>query len=192
MSWKNQIIQDLKERDSIFEQPSSALFVSFTLLQSKFKETEQQLQVLQNNEKIRAISDIIGERDSLKEKNQELSDSETKYRQQITELQSKIRGLQDVKTSNESQIEKLKKYIAKRDEEQRVKNNIITEINDDLLALQTENNILADSVSGLNDKIEALTNENTQLINRWVEKVALDADKLNEVNQLILKFKEMK
>lgn len=91
-----------------------------------------------------------------------------KLENQVRVLNSKMQNLEKVNKRFERKIEHLNMEITE-------KNKSIELINDELLMNQIQLNVL-------NEKIENLTKENTSLIQRWMEKVKMDADKLNDSN----------
>lgn len=103
----------------------------------------------------------------------------------INQLQIKIDSLLDQlqqKNKVNKQLEKdnglLKSKISNLNFEIVEKNKAIETINDELLSCNIQNNVLA-------NKVDELTKENDKLVERWMQRVSQDAEKLNDVNEFL-------
>lgn len=80
--------------------------------------------------------------------------------------------------SLEASVEKLGQKVANLNLQLREKDKSIEIINDELLSNQIQINVL-------NTDIEKLKHENDVLIERWMDKVRKDAEKMNDANQFL-------
>jgi len=75
-------------------------------------------------------------------------------------------------------VTRLTDKLNNQTEEYQHKNKSIELINDEIISLSIQNNLLT-------DKVDKLENENASLVERWIEKVKSDADKMNETNAFL-------
>ena len=75
-------------------------------------------------------------------------------------------------------VTRLTNKLNNQTEEYQHKNKSIELINDEILSLSIQNNLLT-------DKVDKLEKENGDLVERWIEKVKADADKMNETNAFL-------
>lgn len=111
---------------------------------------------------------------------------------QLKELDDKNKELETLisknkaeRTKSNKEISMLNKAVTRltsklntQTEEYQHKNKSIELVNDEILALSIQNNLLT-------DKVDKLEKENGELVERWIEKVRLDADKMNEANAFL-------
>jgi regulator of replication initiation timing len=92
----------------------------------------------------------------------------------VSLLDTKLRG--SIKESNNLKmaVTKLTTKLNTQTEEYQHKNKSIELLNDEFLSMQIQNTLLY-------DKVEKLEKENDQLVQRWLEKVQQDADKINAI-----------
>lgn len=75
-------------------------------------------------------------------------------------------------------VTRLTNKLNNQTEEYQHKNKSIELINDEILSLSIQNNLLT-------DKVDKLEKENGDLVERWIEKVKADVDKMNETNAFL-------
>lgn len=83
----------------------------------------------------------------------------------------------------EQSVDKLSQKVTNLNLEVREKNKSIEIINDELLSNQIQINVL-------NGDIQNLKQENETLIERWMDKVKKDAEKLNDANEFLESIKK--
>ncbi len=99
---------------------------------------------------------------------------ETQLKQQKTE---RLKSAKEVTMLNRA-VTRLTNKLNNQTEEYQHKNKSIELINDEILSLSIQNNLLT-------DKVDKLEKENGDLVERWIEKVKADADKMNETNAFL-------
>jgi chromosome segregation ATPase len=108
------------------------------------------------------------------EKVKEQEDKIESLEETVSLLDTKLR--ESIKESNNLKmaVAKLTTKLNTQTEEYQHKNKSIELLNDELLSMQIQNTLLY-------DKVEKLERENDQLVQRWLEKVQQDADKINAI-----------
>lgn len=170
MKWTDEILQRLTMRDA-FEQRDSDYYSAFMDMVSQLQEktdagSKEDDSVVQS-ENVRLHREI------------------DKVVASLNSSAVQIEKLLEEKTKNETVISSLRKTINKSNDkveslniEIKEKNKTIELINDELLVLQMQVKVLTNSV-------QQLTAENENLIQRWMDKVSADAEKLNDANQFL-------
>lgn len=107
----------------------------------------------------------------------------TKEENKLTKEQSKLNKTEVLKLRKENSslnkaVTRLTDKLNNQTEEYYHKNKSIELINDEIVSLSIQNNLLT-------DKLEKLEKENGDLVQRWIEKVKSDADKMNETNAFL-------
>jgi chromosome segregation ATPase len=173
VEWSQEILKQLDVRDG-FEKKDGEIFVAFQDIIAKLNQQNLQLQ---------------GEETKELEQTQERVD---KLIASLNASAMKVEKLELIQVNNEKTIANLNKSIIKANNkieslnlELREKNKTIEIINDELLMLQMQKNIL-------NQKMTELSLENESLIQRWMDKVSKDAEKLNDANQFLQSFQKEK
>ncbi|ODQ62384.1 hypothetical protein WICANDRAFT_103173 [Wickerhamomyces anomalus NRRL Y-366-8] len=175
--WRNQLMESLELRDKI-EKANINMFTSFETLYDRAMQAEETLAKLE-------ATDAQGELQSSLEQNQQLSielknsqdntrELETQLQQQKTE---RLKSAKEVTMLNRA-VTRLTNKLNNQTEEYQHKNKSIELINDEILSLSIQNNLLT-------DKVDKLEKENGDLVERWIEKVKADADKMNETNAFL-------
>ncbi|CCE72543.1 Piso0_000125 [Millerozyma farinosa CBS 7064] len=166
--WRDEILDKLGQRDAL-EKKDSEYYRAFSQLSEAFRNistggsdskdlSEEILRLKQENETLRERLNkvLIG-----KEK------SELKTRQS---------------TSKQEQLERQSRLLLQKIEhlemEVSEKNKTIEITNDELLTSQIHNNVL-------DERISRLSAENEKLVQRWIDKVKADAEKLNDANEFL-------
>lgn len=173
VEWSQEILKQLDVRDS-FEKRDGEIFIAFQDLIAKLNQQNLQLQ---------------GEETKEPQQTQETVD---KLVSSLNASAIKVEKLELIQVNNEKTIANLNKTIIKANNkieslnlELKEKNKTIEIINDELLMLQMQKNIL-------NQKVTELSLENESLIQRWMDKVSKDAEKLNDANQFLQSFQKDK
>lgn len=158
LEWKQEILKQLNVRDT-FEKKDSEVFAAFQELLGKLKQP--------------------------KVETEEESKVDDKLIERLNASATQIDKLELLQLNQEKTITNLTKTIGKTSLkvenltlELNEKNKTIEIINDELLMLQMQNNLL-------NQKVTELSLENDSLIQRWMNKVSQDAEKLNDANQFL-------
>lgn len=164
--WSQDILQKLITRDNLSKKDSNYF--------KAFSQLSQQLQKPHKAEK-NDYNRLVNENGKLRSQNESLIDSLNNSTIKSETLESKRN--QDRKSIQhlEKSVKSLGQKISNLNMEIGEKNKSIEIINEELLLNQIQVNVL-------NDRITKLTNENEALIKRWMEKVKLDAEKLNDAN----------
>ncbi len=110
----------------------------------------------------------------LKKSQNNARELETQLKQQKTE---RLKSAKEVTMLNRA-VTRLTNKLNNQTEEYQHKNKSIELINDEILSLSIQNNLLT-------DKVDKLEKENGDLVERWIEKVKADADKMNETNAFL-------
>ncbi|ODV59597.1 Atg16p [Ascoidea rubescens DSM 1968] len=171
--WKEKVVRLLDQRDA-YEDLSTEYFHSFHVLLERAFLVEpllaanSQLLSSPNSPDHKSAAQLLAQLSVLKKQNETLSLN-------CSRLSSSNKDLV-------SDVNNLKKHLNFKVEENLMKNNALNLINDELLSLQIQNNLLQ-------DKISNLESENQTLVNRWIDKVKSDADKINDANDFLQNYK---
>lgn len=168
LKWTGEILLRLTVRDA-FEQRDSDYYSAFTDMVSHLRQkagTNEDESVVRS-ENVRLHQEI------------------DKVVASLNSSAVEIEKLLQEKAKNDGVIANLHKTIDKSNVkiqslnmEIKEKNKTIELINDELLVLQMQVKVLTNSV-------QQLTAENENLIQRWMDKVSEDAEKLNDANQFL-------
>lgn len=160
-SWSDDILQKLEIRDSVEQQGAQ-----YT---RAIKQVLEELQKSGNSEREEASSVLLKrETEKLIERLNLAAIAQEKAELHIQELEVRNRAL-------EKQVKVLQGKISGLNEQVAEKNKSFELLNDEHLTSQIQTNVLR-------EKNRALQKENEALVKRWIEKVAADAERMNEVN----------
>lgn len=191
--WEDELLNQLKVRDEIEKQHLPYLN-AFNELVERVTNTERLLRQTSSTSSSAAttvvpssvgVGELVDENIILKSLNIKLQDQSNSLGIENQSLKSKIKILEQTESKTIKNIEFLKQKIENAKLEVQEKNKSIEIINDEILSYQIQNNVLQNSVN-------QLTQENDGLIRRWMEKVKLDAETINEANELIENTKNKK
>lgn len=173
MSWEEHVAGQLQLRDQL-EKADSQYFSAFDELLKRTIAAEKA-----------AASAAIGKDSPFHEEVLQLRQENKQLVQQLNErsfeVQSKnakIRSLEVAEQKLSKSIDVLKLRVIDLKNEIQEKNKSIELINDENLSSQIQNNVLA-------KKVRELSTENDSLIKRWIDKVKADAERMNEVNEML-------
>ncbi|CAH2353972.1 autophagy protein 16 [[Candida] railenensis] len=184
MTWEDRLDAQLEVRDQL-EKADSQYFSAFNELLERTIAAEKALAAVKqtpSSSEVRSsgIKDVVVHEEllSLQQENSQLV---AKLNDSSFEIQSKnarIRSLEASEQKLSKNIDFLKKRVTDMRNEVQEKNKSIEIINDEILSSQIQNNVLA-------KKVDELSQENEGLIKRWIDKVRADAERMNEVNELL-------
>ncbi|EGV65300.1 autophagy protein 16, interacts with Atg12p-Atg5p [Yamadazyma tenuis] len=165
MSWTSDVLHGLEIRDEI-EKRDSIYFTAFKQLSL----TAQKPKGDTGNDGI-TLHSLISDKDVLINKMNTLHFEIQKLEEKLVHTNKLNRQLEKETAALKGKITSLTFEIAE-------KNKAIETINDELLSCNIQNNILSKTA-------DDLTEENESLVQRWMERVKLDAEKLNDANELV-------
>ncbi|CAM9015439.1 unnamed protein product [Wickerhamomyces anomalus] len=160
--WRNQLMESLELRDKI-EKANINMFTS-----CEYKRPREQIELQSSLEQNQQLTI------ELKKSQDNARELETQLKQQKTE---RLKSAKEVTMLNRA-VTRLTNKLNNQTEEYQHKNKSIELINDEILSLSIQNNLLT-------DKVDKLEKENGDLVERWIEKVKADADKMNETNAFL-------
>ncbi|KAH3670835.1 hypothetical protein WICMUC_004804 [Wickerhamomyces mucosus] len=172
-SWKETIERELKKRDGI-EKPQDSVFASFQALYERLNKADQQIDQMKSMDIHSELDKLLKTNEGLQKQLLHETTSNKTSQKEISHLKTQLtHNNKEVSRLNQS-ISKLMDKLNKQTEEYYHKNKSIELINDEYIAMEIQNNLLF-------DKVAKLEKENEDLVKRWMEKVKLDADRLNEM-----------
>ncbi|VEU21156.1 DEKNAAC102050 [Brettanomyces naardenensis] len=176
-SWKTDVLSQLKEQDER-TQEDGEMFKSFIYLSDKMHEQDLELSTLRQDDSKEKLFETLRENQRLKE---EVDSNDKIIREKdnnIGELRTQVQTLKKNFDVLRRGYVKVRSKNAILQEESHMRDQNIEGINDSMLSLQIENDMLSKS-------IESLKSEHEQLVQRWISKVAKDAEVLNEANKVL-------
>lgn len=120
--------------------------------------------------------DVTQHRNQLLAQNENLIDQLNKQTSRLEASNDEVRSLSRQVRDRDNKIEKLSAKIEYLRSEISEKNKSIEIINDEYLVSQISQN-------AMKEEVDKLKTENESLIRRWLEKVKLDADSMNSLNE---------
>ncbi|CAN6616143.1 hypothetical protein TRVA0_006S02432 [Trichomonascus vanleenenianus] len=168
-SWLESIEIQLKERD-VYEKRYDELIEIFSSAAERASRNRGPSSTANDDEEeeiTRLYTDL-----SIKE------DKLTATAKELHEVRKHFKTLKQFAEAAQTKYEKYK-------HEAQQTNRQVQHLEDDILALQIQLNVSE-------DKIKKLQEENEQIVNRWMERVAGEAEKLNEANAFIESLNRMK
>lgn len=184
MPWEDRLDAQLEIRDQL-EKADSQYLSAFNELLERTIAAEKALAAVKQAPSSsdvpgNSVKDVVVHEELLLLK-QENSQLVAKLNDLSFEIQSKnarIRSLEASEQKLSKNIDFLKQRVTDMRNEVQQKNKSIEIINDEILSSQIQNNVLA-------KKVDDLSKENEGLIKRWIDKVRADAERMNEVNELL-------
>ncbi|ESW98669.1 Autophagy-related protein 16 [Ogataea parapolymorpha DL-1] len=177
MSWKNDLLAKLAQRDKSMETQKD-VFLSFQFLSTRIASLERQLDTVQRDDSKKTVLDLLGEIDQLKQK---LDLTEDSLKHEIAKNKELVKELSTIKNNFNiltDGYKKLQERHLRLQEESKIKFQNLESLNDDILSLNIENNLL-------NDRMAKLKQENESLIERWMKRVKQEAEVLNDANEAL-------
>jgi len=210
IEWRGKILQQLECRKAQQTTPYGDLVSSHNkLLESatilRIKNSELELQTYKYKQEILELQHKVALGGS-SEHNSEVSGGDKGYEQKIYKLQEELTELHRTKGENITRIIQLGQELKKKDEELSQKEAEILDTNNNVEALKIEakklqnvameleatNQTLKDefqalqlSHNSIEEKLRKSQEENGQLVARWLQLKAEDADRINMENQRI-------
>lgn len=181
ISWKNQLLDNLRERDALQKSASDEndVFKSIQLLTQRLNDMQIRQKLLEHKDtESEVLAKKLTEFQTLKELNNKYKETINDDKNKLKTLDNNLKESQKVIDSMNDSYQQLHDKFVRFKEESVARNKSLEIVNDDLLSLQIENNLL-------NDRISKLSKENDQLIKRWMDKVSKDAETLNDINELL-------
>ncbi|GME90015.1 unnamed protein product [[Candida] boidinii] len=181
ISWKNQLLDNLRERDALQKSASDEndVFKSIQLLTQRLNDMQIRQKLLEHKDtESEVLAKKLTEFETLKELNNKYKETINDDKNKLKTLDNNLKESQKVIDSINDSYQQLHDKFVRFKEESVARNKSLEIVNDDLLSLQIENNLL-------NDRISKLSKENDQLIKRWMDKVSKDAETLNDINELL-------
>ncbi|GME77081.1 hypothetical protein B5S31_g4778 [[Candida] boidinii] len=181
ISWKNQLLDNLRERDALQKSASDEndVFKSIQLLTQRLNDIQIRQKLLEHKDtESEVLAKKLTEFETLKELNNKYKETINDDKNKLKTLDNNLKESQKVIDSMNDSYQQLHDKFVRFKEESVARNKSLEIVNDDLLSLQIENNLL-------NDRISKLSKENDQLIKRWMDKVSKDAETLNDINELL-------
>lgn len=166
--WRDEILDKLGQRDAL-EKNDSEYYRAFSQLSEVFRN----ISIGGSDSK-----DLGEEIFRLKRENETLRERLNKVL--IDKEKSELKTRQSI--SKQEQLERQTRLLIQKVEhlemEVSEKNKTIEITNDELLTSQIHNNVL-------DERISKLSAENEKLVQRWIDKVKADAEKLNDANEFL-------
>ncbi|GME69783.1 unnamed protein product [[Candida] boidinii] len=181
ISWKNQLLENLRERDALQKSASDEndAFKSIQLLTQRLNDMQIRQKLLEHKDtESEVLAKKLTEFETLRELNNKYKETINDDKVKLKTLDNNLKESQKVIDSMNDSYQQLHDKFVRFKEESVARNKSLEIVNDDLLSLQIENNLL-------NDRISKLSKENDQLIKRWMDKVSKDAETLNDINELL-------
>lgn len=171
--WSEDILNKLNARDQ-YEKKDSKYFKAFSQLSQESRAND----TLNNSDKGTEYSKLLKENNHLKKENETLTNSLNQSIIQLEKFELKVNQLLKSQDQLERQNKSLSNKVKHLNLEIIEKNKSVEILNDELLLNEIQTNVL-------NDKISKLSDENKKLVERWIEKVKSDAEKLNDANEFL-------
>mmetsp|Transcript_4192 Transcript_4192/g.4139 ORF Transcript_4192/g.4139 Transcript_4192/m.4139 type:complete len:181 (+) Transcript_4192:4545-5087(+) len=171
--WSEDILNKLNVRDQ-YEKKDSKYFKAFSQLSQEARTND----TFNNSDKGTEYSKLIKENNHLKNENENLTNSLNQSIIQLEKSELKVKQLLKSQDQLERQNKSLSNKVKHLNLEIIEKNKSVEILNDELLLNEIQTNVL-------NDKISKLSDENKKLVERWIEKVKSDAEKLNDANEFL-------
>lgn len=175
-NWQREVLKRLERRD-LYEKNEFTYFKAFNqiaeelLIKGTRVETEDPSDL-----ELRKISK---QNQNLEIENSQLVDRLNGGAVELEKSKIRMNSTLEEKALLEKQIGHLKNKLGNLELELLEKNKSILLINDELLLSQILNNVLI-------EKSKNLTEENEKLVTRWMQKMELDANKVNETNESLI------
>ena len=171
--WQGEILARLEQRDSL-EKKDSTYFKAFNQIAEELLIKGGRVETADSSDlELRRLSK---QNHGLEIENNQLVDRLNGGAVEIEKSKIQINSILEEKTRLEKQIGHLKNKLGNSELELSEKNKSILLINDELLLSQILNNVLI-------EKSKILAEENEKLVTRWMQKMELDANKVNETNE---------
>ncbi|CUM54508.1 Autophagy protein 16 [Debaryomyces fabryi] len=173
IEWSEDILNKLHVRDQ-YEKKDSKYFKAFSQLSQEARTNDQ----FSNSDKGIEHSKLLKENNHLKKENENLTNSLNQTTIHLEKSELKVNELLKSQDQLERQNKNLSNKIKHLNLEIIEKNKSVEILNDELLLNEIQTNVL-------NDRISKLSDENKKLVERWIEKVKSDAEKLNDANEFL-------
>ena len=171
--WQGEILARLEQRDSL-EKKDSIYFKAFNQIAEELLIKGGRVETADSSDlELRRLSK---QNHGLEIENNQLVDRLNGGAVEIEKSKIQINSILEEKTRLEKQIGHLKNKLGNSELEVSEKNKSILLINDELLLSSILNNVLI-------EKSKILAEENDKLVTRWMQKMELDANKVNETNE---------
>lgn len=171
--WQGEILARLEQRDSL-EKKDSTYFKAFNQIAEELLIKGGRVETADSSDL--ELGRLSKQNHGLEIENNQLVDRLNGGAVEIEKSKIQINSILEEKTRLEKQIGHLKNKLGNSELELSEKNKSILLINDELLLSQILNNVLI-------EKSKILAEENEKLVTRWMQKMELDANKVNETNE---------
>lgn len=172
VKWSEDILKKLTLRDE-YEKKDSKYFKAFTQLSQNTR-----LKVVDRDDGGQDYNKVVNENNQLKNEVESLTSNLNQATINLEKSGLQYNQLFKTQSQLERQVKSLNSKIKSLNLEILEKNKSIEIVNDELLLNQIQTNVL-------NDRIHKLSKENEKLVERWIEKVKNDAEKLNDANEFL-------
>lgn len=172
VKWSEDILKKLTLRDE-YEKKDSKYFKAFTQLSQNTR-----LKDVDRDDGGQDYNKVVNENNQLKNEVESLTSNLNQATINLEKSELQYNQLFKTQSQLERQVKSLNSKIKSLNLEILEKNKSIEIVNDELLLNQIQTNVL-------NDRIHKLSKENEKLVERWIEKVKNDAEKLNDANEFL-------